>query len=459
MSRRSRILVVDDKPNYLALFRRIIGDGLDLVTASDATEALACLARQRVDVIVSDVKMPGTDGIDLLRRARVLYPDIQVILMTAYGTVPDAVAALKSGAFHYLTKPFDPDDALDLIKDALARRPPSEQASALGRPRLIAASSAMEQVVTLVARAATSEVPVLIVGESGTGRELVARELHRRSIRSGGPFISISCGALAHPLGEVELFGAVRGTRAAVSSPMARQGLVSEASGGTLFLDNLAELPAPLQTRLLRALELRSIRRVGGLVDERVDVRFVAATSSDVNGVTEEGKLRDDFFHRLSVFSIHLPPLRERREEIEALAMEFLERARVLRGASCTAFTDEARSALVAYDWPGNVRQLENAVLSAATATANAEIRLEDLPEELRREAATGRPPVDLSKLSYREVLAHSRDRALKEYLIALMKDVRGNVTQAAERAGVERESLHRLLRKYDLRADDFRVR
>jgi DNA-binding NtrC family response regulator len=451
---RRRILVVDDKPNFLALFRRIVGEEHELFTASDASEALACLARNAVDVVVSDVKMPGGDGIELLRQIKTLYPDTEVILMTAYGAVPDAVMAMKAGAYHYLTKPFDPDAALGVIKDALARRTNSERMLVAGEPRIIAASETMREVVELIARAARSDATVLITGESGTGKELVAREVHARSSRSKGRFVAVNCGALPESLIEAELFGVVKG--AFTGATATRGGLFHEAAGGTLLLDEVAELPLALQVKLLRAVQERAVRRVGGVDEEPLDVRIVAATNVDVEAAVEEGKLREDLFYRLNVVSIRVPPLRERPEDIEPLAVEFLRRASAARGGAALRFAEDAAAALAAYDWPGNVRQLENAVARAVAVTQDAQVTAEALPDEITRGPKEALA-VDLASLQYRDVIAQSRDQSSKEYLVALLKAVRGNVTAAAKRAGLERESLHRLLTRYGLRAEDFR--
>jgi len=448
-----RILVVDDKPNYLALFRRIVGHELELFTASDAAEALSILARHSVDVVVSDIKMPGGDGLQLLHQIKTIYPDTEVILMTAFGAVPDAVKAIRGGAYHYLTKPFDPDDAMAVIREALARRTRSASALAAREPRLVAASSAMQETIELVARAAATDTTVLITGESGTGKELLARVLHSRSARSTARFVAVRCGALPDAIMEAELFGVADGPPTAPTTT--RPGLFQQTSGGTLLLDEIAELPDALQTKLVRALQHRAVRRVGGADDEPIDVRVIAAASSEVEQAMKDGRLREDLYYRLNVVSIRVPALRERREDISALALEFLERANDTRPGA-QHFTQDALDALSAYAWPGNVRQLENAVVGAAAVTIGAEIGREALPEEVTRVGSL-EASIDLASLPYREVLAVSRHQISKEYLIAVLKAVKGNVTQAADRAGVERESLHRLLKRYGLRADDYR--
>lgn len=444
---KPRLLVVDDKLNFHALFRRIVGDEMDLLCAADGLEALRVLARESVDVIVCDVKMPGLDGLGLLKQVKVLYPDVEVILMTAFAAVPDAVEALRAGAHHYLTKPFDPDDAMDAIRQALARRRKNAAPRAAGRRRIVAASDAMRSVVERIVEAAATSATVLITGESGTGKELVAVEVHARSARAGAPLVAVRCGALSENAIEAETVGAIN--RAATEVPATWGALFDQASGGTVFLDDVVDLPAPHQVKLLRALQ----RGTDG-DEETVDVRVIAATNADVTQAVADGRLREDLYYHLAVVSIRVPPLRERREDITPLAREFLDAACVGR-QEVLVFSEEAAAALNGYSWPGNVRQLENAVARAAAATRGAEVERAALPEEIADDALPDE--IDLATLSYREVLALSRDRVTREYFIAVLKAVKGNVTQAAERAGIERESLHRLLKRHALRADDYR--
>ncbi|MCW5811558.1 MAG: sigma-54-dependent Fis family transcriptional regulator [Labilithrix sp.] len=421
---KPRVLVVDDKLNFHALFRRLAGTELDLLTAANGEEALRLLARESVDVVVCDVKMPGMDGLAVLKQIKTLYPDVEVILMTAFAAVPDAVEALRAGAHHYLTKPFDPDDAMDAIRGALSRRGKAGNRGVPKGRKIVAASPAMRAVVDVVAQAAASRANVLITGEAGTGKKLVAAEIHARSARAPGPFVALDCDALT----EEDLRAPFEAARA-----------------GTLLLANVTELSLPLQAKLLNALQRAT-----------VDVRVVAATTNDAATAVADGRLRQDLFYLLHVVAIHVPPLRERREDIVPLANEFLAAAPIDEGR-VLRFSEDALTALNQYSWPGNVRQLENAVSRAAALTRGNEVLRTALPEEILED---GEPPeVDLATLTYREVLALSRDRMTREYLIAVLKAVKGNVTQAAERAGVERESVHRLLKRYGLRADDYRER
>lgn len=453
--KRARILVVDDKESYLALFRRILPDDLDICCASDGARAHEMIRQARFDVVITDVRMPGVDGVSLLRAIRDDGHDAEVILMTAYGSIGEAVRAMKLGAADFLTKPFEPAEAVAAIEQALARRA-RVPASAPVAPRLVGASAAMKPVLDLVARAGQSEATVLVTGESGTGKELVAAAIHARSARAKRRFVAVNCGALPEALVESELFGYVKG--AFTGAVTNRRGLFEESAGGTLFLDEVGELPLAAQVKLTRVLQERSVRPVGGTAELPVNTRVVAATNVDLSRAVAAGSFREDLYYRLNVLSIPLPPLRARRDDIPLLARALLERM-ATPGRHRTLGADAAQ-ALAAYHWPGNVRQLENALARALAVGTGDEIALEDLPAEIREtephDAVSEGPS---SSLPYREALALERDRSTRVYLVALLRDVRGSVTQAAERAGIERESFHRLMKKHGVRAEDYRAK
>ncbi|MBS2012562.1 MAG: sigma-54-dependent Fis family transcriptional regulator [Deltaproteobacteria bacterium] len=455
--KRARILVVDDKESFLALFKRIMPRDLDIVCARDGKQALQILQQERFDVVVSDVRMPGADGLTLLRTIRDKGIDTAVVLMTAYGTIADAVHAMKYGAADYLTKPFEPAVAVAAVEHALAQRSVASTALAskepVVHPRIVGESGVMKDVLVLVHRASTSDATVLVTGESGTGKELIAREIHERSPRSSGRFVPVNCGALPENLIESELFGHVRG--AFTGAVATKRGLFEEASGGTLFLDEIGELPLPVQVKLTRALQERAVRRVGAVEEHAVDARIVAATNLDLGAAVVEGRFREDLYYRLNVLAIPLPPLRERREDIAPLTRALLARAATASRGAARRVSPQALAVLEAYDWPGNVRQLENALARAAAMTAAETLDVDALPAEVRRPASP-RPP-SLAALPYRDAIALERERATKDYLVALLRDVQGNVTQAAERAGIERESFHRLMKRHGVRAEDFR--
>ncbi len=463
---KARVLVCDDKENFTKLFRRILPeDRYDVTTAEDGARALALVAAGDFDVIVTDIRMPNADGLAVLREARSRDQDVEVILMTAYATVPAAVDAIREGAYDYLAKPFEPDEALLVVDRALERRRLRQQARDLRRAlegihridNLVARSRAMAAVVALVHRAAATDATVLITGESGTGKEVVARAIHNTGDRRAARFVAVNCGAIPDNLIESELFGHAKGSFTGASSE--HRGLFEEARGGTIFLDEIADLPLAMQVKLNRVLQERKVRRVGGTEELPVDVRVIAATNLDLKERVAAGQFREDLYYRINVLHVELPALRDRREDIPALAAFLLERRGARREGRPEGFTEEALSALVKYAWPGNVRELENAIERALAVTDGARIELEALPNEV---AAVLRPRATHGTemhLSYREVVDLARDRASREYLITLMRELGGNVTEAARRAGMERESLHRLLKRYGVRSEDFKQR
>ncbi len=452
------LLVVDDKENMLKLFSRMLGDAYALTLASDGAQALALLGAREFDVVVTDIQMPGADGFTVLREVKRRWPATEVVMMTAYASIPKAVEAIKEGAYDYLPKPFDPDEVALVVARALERRRQNQRvdglkaqlASAPDFHGLLGGSPAMRRTHALLAQGAARDFTVLLTGETGTGKELAARAVHAESPRKGGPFVAVNCGALPAELVESELFGHAKG--AFTGAMTAKAGLFEEAGGGTLFLDEVGELPLPVQVKLNRALQEKEVRRVGTTAPVKVDVRVVAATHRNLEAEVASGRFREDLYYRLNVFTVQMPPLRERREDIPLLALRFLSQAR----PELEGFTPEALRALAGHGWPGNVRQLENAVARAAVVAQGPRITLEDLPPELGK--AAGRVPTEgLAKLPYREAVDSVRDAVSREYLTALMQEFGGNVTHAAERAGMERESLHRLLKRYGVRSEDFK--
>ncbi len=460
---RPRALVVDDKDNIVKLLSRVLSPEFDVTTADDGTRALGLIAGQTFDIVISDIRMPGADGMAVLQETRRLQPDTEVILMTAFATVEAAVDAMKQGAYDYLQKPFDPDEALLLARRAAERKHLRTQARDLkaalaGAHRfenLIAESLPMRKVLDLAQRAASSDVTVAVTGESGVGKEVVARAIHRASARAQHSFIAINCGAMPEALFEAELFGYTKGAFTGASHE--RRGLFEEASAGTLFLDEIGELPLTMQVKLNRVLQEHSIRRVGESAERRVDVRVIAATNVDLPAAVASGRFREDLFYRINVFPIRVPPLRERPADIPLLARAFLDRYH--RDGQPDSFTPDALTALLDHDWPGNVRELENVVQRALAVSDGPRITAAALGEEVGHRSHRGSPTASgaLETLTYRDMLESARERATREYLAAIMRDVGGNVTQAAERAGIERESMHRLLKKHGVRSEDFK--
>jgi DNA-binding NtrC family response regulator len=461
---RARILVVDDKENMLKLFAKILGEDFELTTASEGGHALSLLEAQEFDVVVTDIKMPGADGFQVLDAVKRRQQDTEVVMMTAYATVHDAVEAMKRGAYDYIQKPFDPDAASLAIARALERKRLKEQAANLRRElqqlhtfhNIVGKSRAMRDVYGLLEQAARLDITVLITGETGTGKELAARAIHYQSGRRDRRFVAVNCGALPSELVESELFGHAKG--AFTGAAGAKPGLFEEASGGTLFLDEVGEIPLAAQVKLNRVLQEREVRRVGDNTAIKVDVRVIAATHRDLKAEAAAGRFREDLFYRLHVFPVRMPALRERREDIPLLAAHFLEKHSRTFRRELKGFTPEALRTLTGYGWPGNVRELENAVERAVAVAGGTNVDGRDLPVDLRAGQEGDLPMDALVRMTYREALDTARDRFSRDYLTSLMREFEGNVTRAAERAGIERESLHRLLKRYGVRSDDFKA-
>ncbi len=466
----SRILVVDDKASIRLLFTKLLSPRHEVIEAADGAEAVRRLSEERFDVVVSDVRMPGADGLEVMRVAKSADPALEVILMTAYASVQSAVEAIRAGAFDYLPKPFEPDEAVLRVeraaeRKALRRRAADLEAALSERIRhgeLFGRSTAMQAVFTLLDKAAQRDLTVLLLGESGTGKELAARAIHFEGPRRHEPFVTINCGALPAELIESELFGHVRGAFTGATAD--RPGLLEEAGAGTVFLDEIGELPLALQVKLNRALEQRELRRLGDNSPRPLRARVIAATHRALAAEARSGAFREDLYFRLAVFPITLPPLRERKEDIPLLAERFLARARVDMRGGPEGFQPEALRALIEHDWPGNVRELDNAVMRAAAVADGALVDVADLPPDVLATATheddtTGAGPPRMARidLPYRQALEAAATRAGREYLDAMLRATQGNVSQAAERAGLARESLHRLLRRYGLDAADYR--
>ncbi|MFZ5469572.1 MAG: sigma-54-dependent transcriptional regulator [Myxococcota bacterium] len=460
---KPRILVADDKENMLKLFAKILGSAFELSTASDGQRAISLIASQPFEVVVTDIRMPGADGFEVLRAVKKHAPLTEVVMMTAYASVQKAVEAIKDGAYDYIQKPFDPDDVSLVIARAIERKRLRQQAATLEKElqgvysfdNIVGKSAAMRDVYGLIERAAELDITVLITGETGTGKELVARAIHHHGARKGRRFVAVNCGALPPELVESELFGHAKG--AFTGANLAKAGLFEEADGGTLFLDEIGDLPLPVQVKLNRALQEKEIRRVGENAPLRVDVRVMAATHRDLKTEVQAGRFREDLFYRLNVFPIRLPSLRERKEDIPLLATHFLEKHAKAHQQKLGRFEPEALRALTGHSWPGNVRELENAVERAVAVSQGSQIGIEALAAEVRGTQEGPLPSEVLVKMPYREAVDLARDRVSRDYLVALMREFGGNVTRGAERAGMERESLHRLLKRYGVRSDDFK--
>ena len=457
-----RILIVDDEPDMTETCRRALGSaGYQCFTSNDAREALTLLASERPDLLLTDLRMPEMDGMEMLRRAKEVDSQIPVLMLTAHATLESAVAAVKAGAFDFIAKPFSIDQLKLAVERALTWRRQQneilqlrEQLGIVGFENIIGRSNALQQVLELVRKAARSDANILVLGESGTGNEQIARAVRANSPRAAQPFVAVDCASLPENLLESELFGHEKG--AFTGAIAAKQGLVEMANRGTLFLDELGELPLGLQVKFLRALQERQIRRVGGTRPIDVDIRVVCATNRDLRELVKGGAFREDLYYRIAVIDIALPPLRERPGDVELLAMSFLAKFARRDTAAPRGFEPEAMAALETYSWPGNVRELQNVVERACALTEGEMITLADLPAHLRTvaPAPSARPPAadTASKLTLKEAKERWISDLESAYVAELLRREGGNVSQAARKAGVDRKTLHRLLNKHSIR-------
>jgi two-component system response regulator HydG len=450
----SRILVIDDDQGVRESMERMLrGAGYTVQSACSGEEGLTLARGNAFDVILSDMQMPGISGIDVLQKLREQRVDSAFIVMTGFGTIDTAVEAMKLGAVDFVQKPFFRDELLMRVRSAADRRQLARQVDLLQRQiraggsldALIGESEAMRRVKDLVVRAAAAPGTVLITGETGTGKELVARALHAQSPRADKPYVALNCAALTDSLLENELFGHARG--AFTGAAAARAGLIEHASGGTLVLDEIGTMPSGLQAKLLRALESGEVRRIGENEPRHVDVRFLAATNADLQQAVTSGAFRNDLFYRLNVHRIHLPSLRERGGDIDLLLDHFLQRYRA--GTEVTGYSEAARAALVAYDYPGNVRQLEHIVQRAVAVSRGPLIDPADLPEELFASRT-----VDAQTYAAEGSVAAARERAEREMIVATLAKNRGEIAAAARELQVSRTTLWRMMKKHRISAD-----
>ncbi len=389
MTEANQVWVIDDDRSIRWVLEKALTKAdMQVTSFSGAGGVMEALERAQPDVIISDVRMPGMDGFTLLDKIKATYPELPVIIMTAHSDLDSAVSAYHSGAFEYLPKPFDIQDAVDQVQRAARLRRESRNSGddRVAGTEIIGAAPAMQEVFRAIGRLARSNITVLINGESGTGKELVADALHKHSPRAQGPFIALNMAAIPHDLLESELFGHEKG--AFTGAQARRTGRFEQANGGTLFLDEIGDMPAELQTRLLRVLADGVFYRVGGHEPVKADVRIIAATHQDLEQLVSAGRFREDLFHRLNVIRVHLPPLRERREDIPLLMEHFLRQAAKELGVEAKVLLPETVAELKSLEWRGNVRQLENTARWLTVMASGREIHCEDLPPELHREQA-----------------------------------------------------------------------
>jgi two-component system response regulator AtoC len=449
-----RILVVDDEENLRLVLRTLLRRaGYEVETASTGEEALERVESFGPDVVLTDVRMPKMSGLDLLAALKAKASSAVVIVMSAYGSIDLALEAMKAGAYDYVQKPFKPDEILLVLRKAEERETLRRENQKLREAirtehkfdEILAKSAPMMELFRTIGKIADYKTTVLIVGESGVGKELVARAIHRRGNRQHGPFVAINCGAIPENLLESELFGHKKG--AFTDATADRRGLFEEATGGTLFLDEIGELPLSLQVKLLRVLQEETIRRLGDVKDIKIDVRIIAATHRDLQAEVKAGRFREDLFYRLNVLPIPLPPLRERKEDIPLLIDHFIARNNVRLGTQIRGLDAEARKALIDYGWPGNVRELENTIERAMVLADADLLHIQDLPERVRE----ARDPVAM-QLASGELSIKKTSRIIEEVLIrrALQK-TKGNRTRAAEILEISHRALLYKLKDYKI--------
>ena len=459
MAKSGRVLVIDDELDMLESCARLLSHlGYLVVTEADSTKAPTMFERERPDLVLTDLRMPGLDGLGVLRAIRAIDPSATVILITAFATIETAVEAVKEGAFDYLPKPFSGDQLRVCIERALEQRRLREENRRLLEQltetyrfdKIIGRSLPMLQVFETIKKVAKSEANILIVGETGTGKELIARSLHVNSRRTSKPFIPVDCASLPENLLESELFGHEKG--AFTGAQATRPGLFEFASGGTIFLDEVGDIGMNLQAKLLRVLQEREVRRVGSNRTIEVDVRVISATNRDLAQAVAKGEFREDLYYRLNVISVPLPPLRDRKGDIPLIAHHYIGKYAASSGKEVKGIVPETMQLLEEYRWPGNVRELQNVIERAVVLTEHELLRPEDLPEHIQTRAGIVSPisPTDLPLKRAKEEWAASFER---EYLVQLLKRHDGNISQAAKSAGVDRKTIHRLLKKYGIRA------
>jgi DNA-binding NtrC family response regulator len=448
---KGKILIADDDRDMCMMLEDgLTQSGFSVIWKTSADEAFSELGHADYDVLLTDLKMPGGGGIELCQRVSANRPDIPVVVITAFGSMDTAVSALRAGAYDFVNKPIDIDQLAITLDRAVKHRALMEKVKVLSEAmeesqkfdELIGTSNSMKKIYALLDRISDSDASVLITGESGTGKELVARSLHKRSSHKRGPFVAINCSAVPDNLLESELFGHVKG--AFTDAQSSRKGLFVEADKGTLFLDEISEMPVTVQAKLLRALEERKVRPVGGNEEIPFNARIIAATNQDLESFVEEGKFREDLFYRINVIKIEMPPLRLRGNDILLLARYFVNHYARLSGKDVQGISDAVAEKLLYYSWPGNVRELRNCIEHAVALTRFDKIGVEDLPEKIQKYHSAqvfveSNDPAELIPMSEIE----------KRYILHVLRATGGNRTMAAKVLGLDRKTLYRKLEQY----------
>lgn len=457
MLERAKILIIDDDKELLRSCVKILKNNgrYDVVAMHDSTQADNEIESGDYDLFISDLSMPEVTGLDLLRRARLAVPEIPFVIFSAYGNVERAVEAMREGAFDFVEKPFKAERLKVVVEKAISHRNLHKEKRALedqlqekySFDNILGKSQCMQQVFGMISRVAEGDANITIVGESGTGKELVARSIHSHSMRKSKAFVPVNCAAFPEHLFESELFGYEKG--AFTGAYRRKPGLLEFADGGTFFLDEICDLSLPLQVKLLRMLQDKKIRRVGGMDLIDVDVRIVSASNRNLDEALADGSLREDLYYRLNVISIHLPPLRERKEDIPLLSNYFIQKYSKLTPKNIKGISEAAIKCLEDYGWPGNVRELENVMERAITLTTSERIQVTDLPENLLyMESASPTTQIDTP---FKEAKVELVSQFEKQYLIKMLSRHKGNITRAAESSGVDRRTFHRLLNRYEI--------
>jgi len=445
MKRKAKILIVDDETIVRESLRDWLNDvGHEVFTAEDGPQALDILEKEKPGIVIADLVMPGMDGIELMKRAKDMLPNVEVIIFTAYGSIPTAISAIREGAYDYIEKPFCPERVELLIEKLVKHQRLVEENHSLQQKleeryrfeEIIAKSPKMQRVIEVIKVIAKSNATILITGDSGTGKELVARAIHSQSHRRGKPFVAVSCAALPESLLESELFGHEKG--AFTGAYTQKKGKFEMANRGTLFLDEIGEMSANIQVHLLRVLEEKEFTRVGGNELIKVDVRVISATNKDIKKAVADGEFREDLYYRLNVVSVELPPLKERKEDIPLLAQHFLRKFAAENQKDISGFSPEATNFLLQYEWPGNVRELENAIERAVILAKSSSIEVADLPQENRL-------------LSHSAPLGESLRQVEKNHILNIISETGGNHSEAARTLGISRATLYNKIRSYRL--------
>lgn len=458
---KGRILVIEDDEEMLENYSRLLKRmDYECIVEKDSVKAAEELSRLSPDVILTDLRMPGKSGLDILTASRELNPDLPVILITAYANIPTAVEAVKQGAFDFIAKPFTSEQLRIAIERAMRQktltdenRQLKEQLKAFSMiDEIIGKSPAIQEVIEVIKRVSKADANILITGESGTGKELVAKAIHARSLRKSETFVPVDCASLPENLLESELFGYEKGafTGANTSKP----GLFETAHGGTLFLDEIGEIPMTMQVKLLRAIQERQVRRLGSNKFISIDVRIISATNREIKKSIQGKIFREDLYYRLNVIHISVPPLRERRGDIPVLALHFMDRFAVLNKKDIRSISPDAMEVLERYSWPGNVRELQNIMERAVVLCDADKITIEDLPKEVRM----AQPPLNIlypvENLLYKDAKEAWLAAFERNYLTSLLKGTSGNISRAAQKAGIDRKTIHRLIKRYKLNAE-----